>query len=50
MGQRQSYIEQANVNKDKYQKCKIYFNIVNINHFEFMYVIGRGGFGKVIYK
>lgn len=50
MGQNESYIK----NSLSHSKCKLYFNIlsfptslVNRNHFDFQYVIGKGGFGKV---
>jgi hypothetical protein len=34
----------SNSNKEKSKKC---FNPVSKNYFEFLYVIGKGGFGKV---
>ena len=38
-----------NLNATKQEKGKLIINYsaVNRNHFEFLYVIGKGGFGKV---
>jgi hypothetical protein len=46
---------QAIAAKEKEESKKIYninIGLVTKNHFDFMYVVGRGGFGKVsfIYK
>jgi protein kinase A len=41
MGQKYSQANYAD------EKSKYSINIVSKNHFEFQYIIGRGGFGKV---
>lgn len=49
MGQKQTKKADGNNKKDQsnlYQEL----NLVGRNHFEFQYVIGKGGFGKVIIK
>lgn len=34
-------------NKEDQSKFYLMYNLVTRNHFEFLYVVGKGGFGKV---
>lgn len=55
MGNKQNTTSQATILKEKEKKESIQNvkekpeNILDRNHFDFLYVIGRGGFGKVNY-
>ena len=57
MGNKQNSTSQATVLKEKDKRVVVpqvkestkVKNILDRNHFDFLYVVGRGGFGKVNY-
>lgn len=55
MGNKQNTTSQATVLKEKEKRVQVpqqketkVKNILDRNYFDFLYVVGRGGFGKVI--
>ncbi len=55
MGNKQNTNSQATVLKEKEKRESVQntkegpVNILDKNNFDFLYVVGRGGFGKVLY-
>jgi len=56
MGNKTTTTSQATVLKEKEKREFVHnnrdnqINVLDKNHFDFLYVVGRGGFGKVIFE